>query len=154
MESLPILRPDDKYPGIAGNPSFTTLCKIRITQLSRNRPLESCTVPKMNFIDADGNTKEVDAPLGLSVMEIAHKNKIDLEGACEGALACSTCHVIVEDDFFDQLDEASEDEEDMLDLAFGLTHTSRLGCQIIMTEELDGLKVKLPAATRNMMVDV
>ena len=87
-------------------------------------------------------------------MEIAHKNKIDLEGACAGALACSTCHVIVEDDFFDQLDEASEDEEDMLDLAFGLTHTSRLGCQIIMTEELDGLKVKLPAATRNMMVDV
>ena len=111
-------------------------------------------MPKMNFIDADGNTKEVDAPLGLSVMEIAHKNKIDLEGACEGALACSTCHVIVEDDFFDQLDEATEDEEDMLDLAFGLTHTSRLGCQIIMTEELDGLKVKLPAATRNMMVDV
>ena len=111
-------------------------------------------MPKMNFIDADGNNKEVDAPLGLSVLEIAHKNKIDLEGACEGALACSTCHVIVEDDFFDQLDEASEDEEDMLDLAFGLTHTSRLGCQIIMTEELDGLKVKLPAATRNMMVDV
>ena len=111
-------------------------------------------MPKMNFIDADGNNKEVDAPLGLSVLEIAHKNKIDLEGACEGALACSTCHVIVEDDFFDQLDEASEDEEDMLDLAFGLTHTSRLGCQIIITEEMDGLTVKLPAATRNMMVDV
>jgi ferredoxin, 2Fe-2S len=116
--------------------------------------VEPGAVPKMNFIDADGNTKEVDAPLGLSVLEIAHKNKIDLEGACEGSLACSTCHVIVEDAFFDQLDEASEDEEDMLDLAFGLTHTSRLGCQIIITEELDGLTVKLPAATRNMMVDV
>ena len=111
-------------------------------------------MPKMNFVDNDGNTKEVDAPLGLSVLEIAHKNKIDLEGACEGALACSTCHVIVEDAFFDQMEEASEDEEDMLDLAFGLTHTSRLGCQIIITEELDGLTVKLPAATRNMMVDV
>jgi ferredoxin, 2Fe-2S len=111
-------------------------------------------VPKMNFIDADGNNKEVDAPLGLSVLEIAHKNKIDLEGACEGSLACSTCHVIVEENFFDQLEEASEDEEDMLDLAFGLTHTSRLGCQIIITEEMDGLTVKLPAATRNMMVDV
>jgi 2Fe-2S ferredoxin len=108
----------------------------------------------MNFIDADGNNKEVDAPLGLSVLEIAHKNKIDLEGACEGSLACSTCHVIVEENFFDQLEEASEDEEDMLDLAFGLTHTSRLGCQIIITEEMDGLTVKLPAATRNMMVDV
>ena len=111
-------------------------------------------MPKMNFVDNDGNKKEVDAPLGLSVLEIAHRNKIDLEGACEGSLACSTCHVIVEDPYFDQLEEASEDEEDMLDLAFALTHTSRLGCQIIMTEELDGLTVKLPAATRNMMVDV
>ena len=88
------------------------------------------------------------------MLEIAHRNKIDLEGTCEGSLACSTCHVIVEDPYFDQLEEASEDEEDMLDLAFALTHTSRLGCQIIMTEELDGLTVKLPAATRNMMVDV
>ena len=111
-------------------------------------------MPKMNFVDNDGNKKEVDAPLGLSVLEIAHRNKIDLEGACEGSLACSTCHVIVEDPYFDQLEEASEDEEDMLDLAFALTHTSRLGCQIIMTEELDGLTVKLPAATRNMRVDV
>jgi len=109
-------------------------------------------MPKMTFIEPGGGTKEVDAPLGLSVMEIAHKNNIELEGACEGALACSTCHVIVDDKFFDGLDEASEDEEDMLDLAFGLTHTSRLGCQIIMTDELDGLVVTLPAATRNMMV--
>ena len=76
-----------------------------------------------------------------------------MEGACEGSLACSTCHVVVSDDDFDRLEEATEDEEDMLDLAFGLTHTSRLGCQIIITEELDGLTVTLPAATRNMMVD-
>ena len=110
-------------------------------------------MPKMTFIDAKGNRKEVEAPVGLSVLEIAHRNKIDLEGACEGSLACSTCHVIVDRDWFDDLDEASEEEEDMLDLAFGLTHTSRLGCQIKMTEELDGLVVTLPAATRNMMVD-
>jgi len=107
----------------------------------------------MVFIERDGARREVDAPLGLSVLEIAHKNDIDIEGACEGSLACSTCHVIVEKDWFDKLGEASEDEEDMLDLAFGLTHTSRLGCQIKMSEELDGLVVKLPAATRNMMVD-
>jgi 2Fe-2S ferredoxin len=92
----------------------------------------------------------VEAPLGLSILEIAHQNNIDLEGACEGSLACSTCHVVVEPDWFDVLPEASEDEQDMLDLAFGLTHTSRLGCQIIMTEELDGLAIKLPSATRNM----
>ena len=105
----------------------------------------------MTFIERDGTRKEVDAPLGLSVLEIAHKHGFDLEGACEGSLACSTCHVIVEPEWYDLLKEASEDEEDMLDLAFGLTATSRLGCQIIMSEELDGLTVRLPAGSRNMM---
>ena len=108
-------------------------------------------MPKMTFIDREGQRHEVDAPVGLSVLEIAHRNKIDLEGACEGSLACSTCHVIVVDDDFDRLAEPTEDEEDMLDLAFGLTQTSRLGCQIIMSDELDGLTVSLPSATRNMM---
>ena len=108
-------------------------------------------MPKMTFIERDGTRREVDAPLGLSVLEIAHKHGVDIEGACEGSLACSTCHVIVEPDWYELLKEASEDEEDMLDLAFGLTQTSRLGCQIIMTDELDGLTVKLPQATRNMM---
>jgi len=106
----------------------------------------------MTFITPSGNRVEVDAPIGLSVLEIAHLNKVDLEGACEGSLACSTCHVIVEPEWYDMLPTAMEDEEDMLDLAFGLTQTSRLGCQIIITEELDGLVVRLPAATRNMMV--
>ncbi len=108
---------------------------------------------KMTFIHPDGTRQEVEAPDGLSVMEIAHKNDIDLEGACEGSLACSTCHVIVDEEWYAKLDEASEEEEDMLDLAFGLTHTSRLGCQIRMCDDLDGLEVALPAATRNMMVD-
>jgi ferredoxin, 2Fe-2S len=107
-------------------------------------------MPKMVFIERDGHRREVDAPLGLSVLEIAHRNKIDIEGACEGSLACSTCHVVVDPDWYEVLKEATEDEEDMLDLAFGLTRTSRLGCQIIMTEELDGLTVRLPAATRDM----
>ena len=107
-------------------------------------------MPKITFIERDGTRREVDAPLGLSVLEIAHRNKIDIEGACEGSLACSTCHVIVDPDWYDLLKDATEDEEDMLDLAFGLTATSRLGCQIIVTEELDGLTVRLPSATRNM----
>lgn len=109
-------------------------------------------MPKMVFIQTNGDRLEVDAPIGLSVLEIAHRNKIDLEGACEGSLACSTCHVVVDPEWYEVLNAASEDEEDMLDLAFGLTHTSRLGCQIIMSEELDGLTVSLPAATRNMSV--
>jgi 2Fe-2S ferredoxin len=108
-------------------------------------------MPKMVFIEQNGTRREVEAPLGLSVLEIAHRNGIDLEGACEGSLACSTCHVIIDAEWYELLKEASEDEEDMLDLAFGLTRTSRLGCQIIITEELDGLTVSLPAGSRNMM---
>jgi ferredoxin, 2Fe-2S len=108
-------------------------------------------MPTMTFIQRDGSRRDVDAPIGLSVLEIAHRNDIDIEGACEGSLACSTCHVIVDSEWYELLKDASEDEEDMLDLAFGLTQTSRLGCQIIMTEELDGLTVRLPSATRNMM---
>ncbi|MBE9603560.1 ferredoxin family 2Fe-2S iron-sulfur cluster binding protein [Acetobacteraceae bacterium H6797] len=106
-------------------------------------------MPKMTFIERDGTPKEVEAPLGLSVLEIAHKNGVDIEGACEGSLACSTCHVVVEPDWYGKLVDATEDEEDMLDLAFDLQETSRLGCQIIITEELDGLVVRLPAGTRN-----
>jgi 2Fe-2S ferredoxin len=110
-------------------------------------------MPKMTFILPDGTRKEVEAAEGLSVLEVAHRSKIELEGACEGSLACSTCHVVVAKDWYDKLAPATDDEEDMLDLAFGLTATSRLGCQIIMGKALDGLVVTLPAATRNMMVD-
>lgn len=110
-------------------------------------------MPKMVFIERNGIRKEVEAPLGLSVLEIAHRNNVDIEGACEGSLACSTCHVIVDEDWYARLPEASEDEEDMLDLAFGLTRTSRLGCQLVITEELDGLTVALPGETRNMLLE-
>jgi 2Fe-2S ferredoxin len=108
-------------------------------------------MPKMVFIDPKGTRREVEAPNGLSVLEIAHKHGVDLEGACEGSLACSTCHVIIDPNWYQALKDPSEDEEDMLDLAFGLTKTSRLGCQIVMSDELDGLTVRLPAATRNLL---
>ena len=108
-------------------------------------------MPKLTFIEKDGNRKEVDAPVGLSVMEIAHRYDVDIEGACEGSLACATCHVIVDEGWYDRLGEPSEDEEDMLDLAFGLKPTSRLGCQIVVTEELDGLVVALPKEVNNML---
>ncbi len=108
-------------------------------------------MPKMTFIERDGTRREVDAPNGLSVLEIAHRHGVDIEGACEGSLACSTCHVIVDAAWFAKLAKPTEDEEDMLDLAFGLERTSRLGCQIVMNDALDGLVVKLPASVRNMM---
>ena len=114
---------------------------------------ESGAVYKVTFVEPDGTKRTVDAPEGLSVMEVAHRNDIDVEGACEGSLACSTCHVIVAPEWFGRLAPASEEEEDMLDLAFGLTQTSRLSCQIRMSKDLDGITVTLPAATRNMMVE-
>jgi 2Fe-2S ferredoxin len=109
-------------------------------------------MPKVTFIERDGRRREIDAPVGMSVMEVARRHGIDIEGACEGSLACSTCHVIIDPEWYGRLNEASEEEEDMLDLAFNLTRTSRLGCQIIITEELDGLAVQLPAATRNLLL--
>ncbi len=110
-------------------------------------------MPRMTFVDAGGARREVDAPVGLSVLDIARRNDIDIEGACDGSLACSTCHVIIDPDDYRRLPDASEDEEDMLDLAFGLTPSSRLGCQIIMTESLDGLTVTLPREIRNLLLD-
>lgn len=103
----------------------------------------------MTFIEKDGTRREVDAPEGLSVMEVAHLHGIDIEGACGGSMACATCHVIVDDDWYGKTTDAHEiveEEEDMLDLAFDLRNTSRLGCQIIMSDDLDGLVVALPGA--------
>ena len=109
-------------------------------------------MPKITFVSSDGLSRlEVDAPVGQSILDIAHANKIDMEGACEGSMACSTCHVIVDPKDIDRLKDPSEDELDMLDLAYGLTETSRLGCQIVMTEDLDGLTVRLPREVRNML---
>lgn len=107
---------------------------------------------KVIFILPTGEQKEIMADEGDNLLEVAHHNHINLEGACESALACSTCHVIVKDGWFNKLDEASEKEEDLLDYAFGLTSTSRLGCQIIVGPETDGIIVEVPRATRNMMV--
>ena len=84
---------------------------------------------------------------------MAKNNEVELEGACESSLACSTCHCILPVGIYEELKEACEEEEDMLDLAYGLTHTSRLGCQVHVTKEMEGMTVKLPAHTRNFYVD-
>ena len=108
----------------------------------------------MTFVEKDGEERTVEAAVGTSLLEVAHQHDVELEGACEGSLACSTCHVIVKDQaVYDSLPEPDDDENDMLDLAFGLTETSRLGCQIIATKEIDGIVVALPPATRNFAVD-
>ncbi|KAJ5381517.1 uncharacterized protein N7496_003945 [Penicillium cataractarum] len=105
----------------------------------------------VTFIDKDGTKVELQVSEGDNLLDIAQANDLEMEGACGGSCACSTCHVIVEDpDIFDKMEEPSDDENDMLDLAFGLTETSRLGCQVIMTKDLDGLVVRLPSMTRNL----
>lgn len=108
-------------------------------------------MPKVIFIAPDGTQTETDVAAGTSVLQAAWDNEIDIEGACEGCMACSTCHVIVDDAQFALLPDPSDEEEDLLDLAWGVRPTSRLGCQITVTDALDGIRVSLPASTNNQM---
>jgi 2Fe-2S ferredoxin len=107
-------------------------------------------MPSLTFILRDGTRKSVEAKPGRTLLEIAQGAGLDVEGACEGSLSCSTCHMIIAPDWYAKLPEASDEENDMLDLASGLTRTSRLGCQLIMQKEWDGMEVRLPSAVRNM----
>ncbi|PPR12535.1 MAG: Ferredoxin-6 [Alphaproteobacteria bacterium MarineAlpha12_Bin1] len=108
---------------------------------------------KIIFIENDGKRRQVSGASGDSLIQVAWDNDVDIEGACEGAMACSTCHVVVDENWFKKLDETSEEEEDMLDLVYGLSSTSRLGCQIIISEDLDGLILYLPDETHNKLLD-
>ncbi|KAK3297349.1 2Fe-2S ferredoxin-type domain-containing protein [Chaetomium fimeti] len=105
----------------------------------------------VTFIDKEGVEHKIAVSKGDNLLDIAQANDLEMEGACGGSCACSTCHVIVLDqDYYDKMPEPDDDENDMLDLAFGLQETSRLGCQVVMKPELDGLRVKLPSMTRNL----
>ncbi len=106
---------------------------------------------RVNFIDADGEKRtEAVADPGQSLLEVAQNCGMPLEGTCEGQMACSTCHVIIEAEWFDRLKRASEDEEDMLDLAAHVTRYSRLSCQILLDDSHDGLTVRIPPESHNM----
>ncbi|KAJ3224146.1 hypothetical protein HDU78_011077 [Chytriomyces hyalinus] len=104
----------------------------------------------VSYIQQDGTKKTVYAKDGWNLLDLAHSNNIELEGACEGSLACSTCHIVMQKEFYEKLEEPSDEENDMLDLAFGLTETSRLGCQVEMSKDLDGMTVRIPSASRNI----
>jgi 2Fe-2S ferredoxin len=106
---------------------------------------------KVHFILRDGKKQEFDADVGQTLLDVARRHNIEIEGACGGAIACSTCHVIVDAGWYANLPPASDDETDMLDLAPGITRTSRLGCQIKLTESLNGLTVKLPQTTKTLL---
>ncbi|XP_041379743.1 adrenodoxin-like protein 1, mitochondrial [Gigantopelta aegis] len=110
-------------------------------------------VVRIVVIDRDGHKYDIKGKIGDNLLYLAHRYNIDMEGACEASLACTTCHVYVDNKYFEVLPEALEEEEDLLDLAPFLQENSRLGCQIILTKEMDGLVVTLPKATRNFYVD-
>ncbi|MFN2100101.1 2Fe-2S iron-sulfur cluster-binding protein [Altererythrobacter sp. MF3-039] len=105
---------------------------------------------KVRFLTTRGEVIETSGEAGDNLLRVGQAAGLPLEGTCEGQMACSTCHVIVDPEWFDRLSEASEDEEDMLDLAAGVRRTSRLSCQIELTDDLDGLSVSVPAEAHDM----
>jgi ferredoxin len=105
---------------------------------------------KLTFVGITGEEQIVEANEGDNLLEVAQAAGQPLEGTCEGQMACSTCHVIIGKDWFEKLPRASDDEEDMLDLASGARRTSRLSCQITLTGELDGMFITIPSESRNM----
>ena len=105
---------------------------------------------KVTFVTTDGRKVEALGEPGQRLLELGQAAGMPLEGTCEGQMACSTCHVVIAAEWFDRLPSAVEDEEDMLDLAAGVTRTSRLSCQILLTEALDGLEVRIPDEARDM----
>ncbi|GAA5919937.1 hypothetical protein JCM1841_000054 [Sporobolomyces salmonicolor] len=116
----------------------------------RPKPGEGVT---LHFKKANGEITTVEANVGDDIVDVSWEYDLDIEAACEKSVACSTCHVILEEDVYDKLEEPDDDENDMLDLAFGLTDTSRLGCQVKVTKDMDGTTITLPSATRNLRVD-
>jgi len=102
------------------------------------------------FVTAEGERVEAQGADGATLLSVGQAAGMPLEGTCEGQMACSTCHVIVSPDWFDKLPSAHADEEDMLDLAAGVARTSRLSCQILLSEELEGIEVRIPGESRDM----
>jgi len=135
----PIIRSASKCWNGATNTSDDDISRRTYTSTAATAKTVSIT-----YIEADGTSKTVDAEVGTDLMSAAHDNDIELEGACGGELACSTCHLIFDPDIYDSLPEKEDEEDDMLDLAFEVTDTSRLGCQIIVQENFDGMTVQIP----------
>jgi len=168
-------------PRLVARHSAATPLAVRHAGRTRSFAAEAI---KVTFVKPSGEKVTVSAPIGDSMLEVAHANKIDIEGAplprptrgipplsskarehplparsshpagaCGGETACSTCHIILSPEVYAKLPEASEAEEDMLDLAAGLTKTSRLGCQVLAAKGLDGMEVMMPKEVNNMMGD-
>ncbi|XP_058830944.1 adrenodoxin-like protein 1, mitochondrial isoform X2 [Topomyia yanbarensis] len=116
-------------------------------------PKSDAEVVNITYIDKDGNRMTVRGKVGDNALYLAHRYGVEMEGACEASLACTTCHVYVLGDYGDKLPASEEKEDDLLDMAPFLKENSRLGCQIVLTKEMEGMELQLPLATRNFYVD-
>ncbi|KAK3510821.1 hypothetical protein QTP70_022763 [Hemibagrus guttatus] len=134
------------------DPNKDLIRKRDITSCSVVQPLRSENKVTVNFINRDGEKITVKASPGDTLLDVVVQQDLDFDGygACEGTLACSTCHLIFEEETYKQLGPISDEEMDMLDLAYGLTDTSRLGCQICLTKDLDGMTVRVPESSADI----
>eukprot|EP01101_Sappina_pedata_P008525 TRINITY_DN4751_c0_g1_i1.p2 TRINITY_DN4751_c0_g1~~TRINITY_DN4751_c0_g1_i1.p2 ORF type:complete len:162 (-),score=52.04 TRINITY_DN4751_c0_g1_i1:102-587(-) len=126
---------------------------LRHGDFEMKEPASPEEIVNVTFIDRQGKSIPLKAKVGDNVLYLAHRHAIELEGACEASCACSTCHVYVDEDHLDLIPEPTEEEDDMLDQAPSLKSNSRLGCQIILTKEMDGIILQMPRITRNFYVD-
>ncbi|XP_011257909.1 adrenodoxin-like protein, mitochondrial isoform X1 [Camponotus floridanus] len=159
-----ILRPLSSYLKQRHHVSISYLVKVPNHKIHMSKcmfhgeyemqdPKTEADIVNVTFIDKRGKKFIIKGKVGDNVLYLAHRYGIEMEGACEASLACTTCHVYVHNDYVDKLPIPEEQEEDLLDLAPFLKENSRLGCQIILTKELDGIELELPKATRNFYVD-
>ena len=144
--------------GVGSRRSFGATARALHGEFEHQPPSSPDEIVRVTFISRDGSKHTIDGKVGDNLMYLAHVHQdhnpaVALEGSCEASLACSTCHVVVSEEHFDMLPEPTEDEEDMLDLATCLEPCSRLGCQIILTKELDGVEIKIPQYSLNFYVD-
>uniref|UniRef100_A0A8D8LD23 Adrenodoxin-like protein, mitochondrial n=1 Tax=Cacopsylla melanoneura TaxID=428564 RepID=A0A8D8LD23_9HEMI len=147
IQRLPLIRHPSNVHKIHSSVS------LRHGEYEWQDPKSEDEIVNITFIIKDGQRREIKGKVGDNILYLAHRHEIPMEGACEASLACTTCHVYVKHEYLDALPEAEEKEDDLLDLAPFLKDNSRLGCQIKLTKELDGIEVTLPKATRNFYVD-
>ncbi|KAH8398823.1 hypothetical protein KR222_007971 [Zaprionus bogoriensis] len=141
------------------SPVYTARHALHTTSLLRHGEYEwqdaksPDEIVNITYVDKDGKRIKVQGKVGDNVLYLAHRHGIEMEGACEASLACTTCHVYVQNDYLGKLHEADEKEDDLLDMAPFLRENSRLGCQIVLEKSMEGMELELPKATRNFYVD-
>uniref|UniRef100_A0A182QMT9 2Fe-2S ferredoxin-type domain-containing protein n=1 Tax=Anopheles farauti TaxID=69004 RepID=A0A182QMT9_9DIPT len=136
------------------NPRFIhTTVQLLHGEYEWQDPKSEDEIVNITYIDKDGKETAVRGKVGDNVLYLAHRYGVEMEGACEASLACTTCHVYVQDEYLDRLTAPEEKEDDLLDMAPFLRENSRLGCQILLQKELEGMRLQLPQATRNFYVD-